>query len=45
MQATVDNKRQFVDVDTLYPGASSDYLIFTVSTLKRRIGEGLLSSE
>ena len=43
MQATVDDKRRFIDIDILHPGASSDYLVFAVSNLKRRLEQGLLA--
>ena len=42
MTATVDDQRQFIDVDISHPGATSDYLAFSVSSLKRRLVSGLL---
>ena len=42
MQATVDDKRRFIDIDISHPGASSDYLVFAVSNLKRRLESDLL---
>ena len=43
MQAIVDNKRRFIDVDILHLGASSDHLVFAVSNLERRLEQGLLA--
>ena len=44
MQAIVDNKRQFLDIDISHLGVSSDYFIFAVSNLKRRLEQRLLVS-
>ena len=42
MTATVDDQRRFIDIDISHPGATSDYLAFSVSSLKRRLVSGLL---
>ena len=44
MTGTVDDKRQLIDVYISHPGAASDYLVFAVSNLKRRLEDGLLES-
>ena len=42
MTATVDDQRQFIDVDISHPGATSDYLAFLVSSFNRKLVSGLL---
>ena len=42
MTATVDDQRRFIDIDISHPGATSDYLAFSVSSLKRKLESGLL---
>ena len=44
MQTIVDDKRRFININILHPSASSNYLVFTVSNLKRRLEDGLLAS-
>ena len=43
LSATVDDLRRFIDVDISHPGATSDYLAFAVSSLKRKLDVGLLA--
>ena len=42
LSTTVDDQRRFIDVDISHPGATSDYLAFSVSSLRRKILQGLL---
>lgn len=44
MMRTVDNRKQFVDINILHPGATSDYLAFSVCSLKERLESGLLAA-
>ena len=37
MTATCDHKRRFIDIDISHPGATSDYLAFATSSLKRKL--------
>ena len=42
LTATVDDKRQFIDVDISHPGATSNYLAFVVGSLKQKLHDGQL---